>query len=71
MSGFHNTNRNALTDDLRLQFSHSSSLSFALPYGLPGNPQSKRPTRLAVETRVHCLWVSNSNPWFLGRTLGD
>ncbi|KAK8165218.1 DNA polymerase ligase-domain-containing protein [Phyllosticta citrichinensis] len=42
--------------DLRLQFSQSSSVSFALPYGLPGNPHSKRPTRMALETRVHCLW---------------
>ncbi|KAK7547657.1 DNA polymerase ligase-domain-containing protein [Phyllosticta citricarpa] len=42
--------------DLRLQFSESSSVSFALPYGLPGNPHSKKPTRMALETRVHCLW---------------
>lgn len=44
-------------DDLRLQISASSTLSFALPYGLPGNPNSKRPGRMAIETRVHNLWV--------------
>ncbi|GAB7364678.1 hypothetical protein MBLNU230_g5479t1 [Neophaeotheca triangularis] len=42
--------------DLRLQFSDSSSISFAVPYGLPGNPNSLRPNRLAIETRVHCIW---------------
>ena len=43
--------------DLRLQFSESSSISFAIPYGLPGNPNSLRPNRMAIETRVHNLWV--------------
>ncbi|KAL1305246.1 hypothetical protein AAFC00_002161 [Neodothiora populina] len=42
--------------DLRLQFSSDSSISFAIPYGLPGNPNSTRPMRMAIETRVHCLW---------------
>ena len=42
--------------DLRLQFSESSTISFAVPYGLPGNPNSIRPNRMAIETRVHCLW---------------
>ena len=42
--------------DLRLQFSESSTVSFAIPYGLPGNPNSIRPNRMAIETRVHCLW---------------
>lgn len=42
--------------DLRLQFSETSSLSFAIPYGLPGNPNSQRPGRMAIETRVHNLW---------------
>ncbi|KAF2148733.1 hypothetical protein K461DRAFT_282200 [Myriangium duriaei CBS 260.36] len=42
--------------DLRLQFSESSSLSFSIPYGLPGNPNSLRPNRMAIETRVHNLW---------------
>ncbi|GAB7338476.1 hypothetical protein MBLNU457_4757t1 [Dothideomycetes sp. NU457] len=42
--------------DLRLQFSQSSSISFSIPYGLPGNPNSSRPNRMAIETRVHNLW---------------
>lgn len=43
--------------DLRLQFSKTSSGSWAIPYGLPGNPNSMRQGRMAVETRVHNLWV--------------
>lgn len=43
--------------DLRLQFSATSTISFAIPYGLPLNPNSTRPNRIAVETRVHNLWV--------------
>jgi len=43
--------------DLRLQFSETSCISFAIPYGLPGNPNSKKSRRMAVETRVHNLWV--------------
>ncbi len=43
--------------DLRLQFSQTSSISFAIMYGLPGNPNSRRLSRNATETRVHCLWV--------------
>lgn len=43
--------------DLRLQFSETSCISFAIPYGLPGNPNSKRSRRMAVETRVHNIWV--------------
>jgi hypothetical protein len=42
--------------DLRLQFSSSSSLSFAIPKGLPGNPNSKSIGRMAIETRVHNYW---------------
>ncbi|TKA41491.1 hypothetical protein B0A54_06378 [Friedmanniomyces endolithicus] len=42
--------------DLRLQFSETSAISFALPYGLPGNPNSVRPNRMAIETRVHNVW---------------
>jgi hypothetical protein len=42
--------------DLRLQFSDTSTVSFAIPYGLPGNPNSRRKGRLAIETRVHNLW---------------
>lgn len=44
--------------DLRFQFSESSSLSWAIMYGLPGDPNSRRINRNATETRVHCLWVS-------------
>lgn len=42
--------------DLRLQCNPTSSISFAIPYGLPGNPNSRRLNRNAIETRVHCLW---------------
>jgi hypothetical protein len=43
--------------DLRLQCSSDSALSWAIMYGLPGDPNSRRLNRNAVETRVHCLWV--------------
>ncbi|KAL8730515.1 MAG: hypothetical protein Q9181_004632 [Wetmoreana brouardii] len=42
--------------DLRIQVSESSSISFAIMYGLPGNPNSRRLNRNATETRVHNLW---------------
>lgn len=42
--------------DLRIQISATSTLSFAIPYGLPGNANSKRPMRMAIETRVHTIW---------------
>ncbi|KAF7597230.1 hypothetical protein BBP40_008072 [Aspergillus hancockii] len=42
--------------DLRLQFSDSSSVSWSIMYGLPGDPNSQRLNRNATETRVHCLW---------------
>ena len=42
--------------DLRLQCNPTSSISFAIMYGLPGDPNSKRLNRNATETRVHCLW---------------
>ncbi|KAL5341339.1 DNA polymerase ligase-domain-containing protein [Aspergillus crustosus] len=42
--------------DLRLQFSESSSLSWSIMYGLPGDPNSRRLSRNATETRVHCFW---------------
>lgn len=45
--------------DLRLQFSETSSMSFAIMYGLPGNPNSRRLNRNATETRVHTLWVGD------------
>lgn len=44
--------------DLRLQCNKTSSISFAIMYGLPGDPNSKRLNRNATETRVHNLWVS-------------
>ncbi len=43
--------------DLRLQCNGTSSISFAIMYGLPGDPNSKRLRRNATETRVHNLWV--------------
>jgi hypothetical protein len=43
--------------DIRLQFSQTSSISFACMYGVPGNPNSKRLNRNATETRVHNVWV--------------
>lgn len=43
--------------DLRLQISKTSSISFAIMYGLPGNPNSKKLNRNATETRVHNIWV--------------
>ena len=43
--------------DLRLQINSTSSISFAIMYGLPGDPNSRRLNRNATETRVHCLWV--------------
>ncbi|KAF2856721.1 hypothetical protein T440DRAFT_437682 [Plenodomus tracheiphilus IPT5] len=52
----HNHPRAGIHYDLRLQFSASSSLSFAIPKGLPGNPNSRSIGRLAVETRVHNYW---------------
>ncbi|KAI5927260.1 DNA polymerase ligase-domain-containing protein [Camillea tinctor] len=45
--------------DLRLQINGTSSASWAITYGLPGDPNPKggaRQNRNAVETRVHCLW---------------
>lgn len=45
--------------DLRLQFSETSTVSWAIPYGLPGNANSLRPNRMAIETRVHNLWVGS------------
>lgn len=43
--------------DLRLQFSETSSVSWSIMYGLPGDPNSERLNRNATETRIHCLWV--------------
>ena len=52
----HNHPRAGVHYDLRLQFSKTSSMSFAVPKGLPGNPNSKSIRRMAVETRVHNYW---------------
>ena len=43
--------------DLRLQFSETSSVSWSVMYGLPGDPNSRRVNRNATETRVHSYWV--------------
>ncbi|KAI5467369.1 DNA polymerase ligase-domain-containing protein [Mariannaea sp. PMI_226] len=42
--------------DLRLQINENSSVSWAIMYGLPGDPNSSRLNRNATETRIHCLW---------------
>ncbi|KAH4229051.1 hypothetical protein HBI73_002290 [Parastagonospora nodorum] len=52
----HNHPRAGVHYDLRLQFSKTSSMSFAVPKGLPGNPNSKSIGRMAIETRVHNYW---------------
>lgn len=57
--------------DLRLQCNPTSSISFAIMYGLPGNPNSRRPNRNAMETRVHCLWnhLIETASWSTGSML--
>lgn len=52
----HNHPKAGVHYDLRLQFSATSSVSWAFPKGLPGNPNSRQSGRMAVETRVHNLW---------------
>lgn len=47
--------------DLRLQINETSSASWAIMYGLPGDPNSLRLNRNATETRIHSLWVRHSN----------
>ncbi|KAG8408889.1 hypothetical protein J3458_019900 [Metarhizium acridum] len=42
--------------DLRLQINPSSSVSWAIMYGPPGDPNSVRLNRNATETRIHSLW---------------
>jgi len=44
--------------DLRLQINETSSVSWAIMYGPPGDPNSFKLNRNATETRIHCLWVS-------------
>lgn len=43
--------------DLRLQINETSSISWAIMYGLPGYCNSIRLNRNATETRVHNVWV--------------
>jgi hypothetical protein len=52
----HNHPRAGVHYDLRLQFSETSTASWAFPKGLPGNPNSRQLGRMAIETRVHNLW---------------
>lgn len=52
----HNHPKAGVHYDLRLQLSATSSVSWAFPKGLPGNPYSRQLGRMAVETRVHNLW---------------
>lgn len=52
----HNHPRAGVHYDLRLQFSATSSASWAFPKGLPGDPNSRQLGRMAIETRVHNLW---------------
>jgi hypothetical protein len=47
--------------DLRLQINETSSASWAIMYGLPGDPNSFRLNRNATETRIHCLWASTNH----------
>ena len=48
--------------DLRLQINPTSSASWAIMYGLPGDANSSRLNRNATETRIHSLWVSELAP---------
>ncbi|KAK2743142.1 ABC1 domain containing protein [Colletotrichum kahawae] len=54
--------------DLRLQINATSSVSWAVMYGLPGDANSRRLNRNATETRVHCLWnhVVETGSWHTG-----
>lgn len=53
--------------DLRLQFSKTSSVSWSIMYGLPGDPNSQKLNRNATETRVHCLWVRKTLMMYYGK----
>lgn len=65
--------------DLRLQIGPASSCSWAVMYGLPGDPNARGRTggagagalRNATETRVHCLWnhLVESGGWATGSLL--
>ncbi|KAF2747461.1 hypothetical protein M011DRAFT_494261 [Sporormia fimetaria CBS 119925] len=52
----HRSTRGGTHYDLRLQFSATSSISFVIPRGVPGNTSGRRIGRAAVESRVHNLW---------------
>ncbi|KAH6609356.1 abc1 domain-containing [Trichoderma cornu-damae] len=43
--------------DLRLQINGTSSVSWAVMYGPPGDANSSRLSRNATETRIHPLWA--------------
>ena len=45
--------------DLRLQINETSSVSWAIMYGMPGNANSMRLNRNATETRIHNVWVGD------------
>lgn len=53
--------------DLRLQINPTSSASWAIMYGMPGDPNSVRLNRNATETRVHSLWVRLSSVSLVGK----
>lgn len=65
--------------DLRLQIGPASSCSWAVMYGLPGDPNARGRAaragagalRNATETRVHCLWnhLVESGGWATGSLL--
>ena len=54
--------------DLRLQINETSSISWAIMYGLPGDCNSRRLNRNATETRVHNVWVCGGLWSFFLRT---
>jgi hypothetical protein len=56
--------------DLRLQINETSSVSWAVMYGLPGDANSSRLSRNATETRIHCLWASLAVSYLLIRAAG-
>lgn len=53
--------------DLRLQINETSSISWAVMYGLPGWMNSRRLNRNATETRVHNVWVGVYKSFLLVR----
>ncbi|KAF2271648.1 uncharacterized protein EI97DRAFT_504796 [Westerdykella ornata] len=67
----HNHPQAGVHYDLRLQFSATSSVSFAIPKGLPGDANSRSKGRMAIETRVHNYWnhLIESASWKSGSLL--